>query len=67
MINAKRLRVEGEQHSIKSRMMCRAVRGAQFRLIYRYDADTITVISIELDFKGTKQTEDTARILNYLK
>ena len=46
-------------------MMCRAVNGAQFRLIYFYDGDKVEVLFIELYFKGDKERENTKRINDF--
>lgn len=52
--------------ALKVRMMCRAVRGAQFRVIYIYQAEKIEILFIEIYFKGDKENEDRERITDYL-
>jgi len=51
-----------DNHIMKMRMMCRAVRGSQFRLVYFYNGKNVEVLFIELYFKGNKEREDTKRI-----
>ena len=55
----------GDRYVLKMRMMCRAVKGAQFRLIYFYDGDKVEVLFIELYFKGDKERENTKRINDF--
>ncbi len=60
------LRHDGEtKYAMKMRMMCRAVRGSQFRLIYLYESELVTVLFIEMYFKGMKEREDKERIDRY--
>ncbi len=54
-----------EKYIIKMRMMCRAVKGSQFRLIYYYDGQIVEVLFIEIYFKGNKEKEDRERIEEY--
>lgn len=60
------LKQSGEVYIIKMRMMCRAVRGSDFRLIYKYDGINIEVVFIEIYYKGNKSREDIARYERYL-
>lgn len=57
------LKTDGaKNHIVKMRMMCRSVRGSQFRLVYFYNGQKVEVLFIEMYFKGDKEREDTARI-----
>ena len=56
------LKSQEEVYILKMRMMCRAVKGASFRLIYLYNQAKIELLFIEIYFKGIKQNEDTERI-----
>lgn len=56
------LKQEDEKYIMKIRMMCRSVRGSQFRVIYYYDGENIEISFIEIYFKGNKETEDAMRI-----
>lgn len=49
---------------VKVRMMCRAVKGSSFRLIYYYDGGNIQILFIEIYFKGNKNNEDRQRYEN---
>lgn len=51
----------------KVRMMCRSVRGSDFRVIYMYNGDSVELLFIEIYFKGDKKNEDRERIKEYLK
>ena len=55
----------GDRYILKMRMMCRAVKGAQFRLIYFYDGDKVEVLFIELYFKSDKERENIKRINDF--
>ena len=46
----------------KRRMMCRAVKGSEFRGIYYYDGSQIELMCLEIYYKGSKTTEDQKRI-----
>jgi len=46
----------------KARMMCRTVRGSSFRVIYMHDTKNVTLLFIEIYFKGTKENNDMERI-----
>lgn len=46
----------------KVRMVCRSVRGSDFRVIYMYDGGKIELLFIEMYFKGNKVNEDRKRI-----
>jgi len=52
---------------LKVRMMCRAVHGSQFRVTYAYQAQEVTVLFIEIYFKGNKENKDTIRVQNYFE
>lgn len=54
-----------DRYIIKMRMMCRAVKGSQFRIVYLYDGAKVEVLFIEVYFKGNKKREDTERIDNF--
>ncbi|MCB9812759.1 hypothetical protein H6778_03825 [Candidatus Nomurabacteria bacterium] len=57
------LKTDGaESHILKMRMMCRSVKGSQFRLIYFYDGQNVEVLFVEVYFKGSKEREDSERI-----
>lgn len=56
------LRKEGERFICKRRMMCRSVRGSEFRVIYHYDGESIELHYIEIYYKGNKESEDKNRI-----
>lgn len=55
-----------ERYILKMRMMCRAVKGSQFRLIYYYDGTKVEVLFIEIYFKGNKHREDAKRIRDFI-
>lgn len=59
--------IADERYIMKMRMMCRAVRGAQFRLVYLYsEIENITeILFIEIYFKGDKEREDLTRVDEY--
>lgn len=48
-------------------MMCRAVRGSSFRVIYMYDGEEIEILFIEIYSKNKKENEDKRRIDNIVK
>ena len=54
-------------HIFKIRMMCRAVRGSQFRVIYAYREKQIEILFVELYFKGKKENEDKERVREYFE
>lgn len=56
------LKHQDEKYILKTRMMCRAVKGSSFRVIYYYDGEIIELVFIEIYFKGKKESEDTKRI-----
>lgn len=58
------LKRDGDKYILKTRMMCRAVRGSSFRLVYFYYGEAVKVLFIEIYFKGIKETEDKKRIDN---
>jgi hypothetical protein len=52
---------------MKVRMMCRAIKGASFRIIYFYDGEKADMLFIEMYFKGNKVKEDRQRIEDLIK
>ncbi len=58
---------EGEKCICKRRMMCRAVKGSEFRVIYYDDGETIELVYLEICYKGNKETEDTTRMETFWK
>jgi len=56
---------ESDNKILKMRMMCRSVKGSQFRLVYFYSGTKVEVLFIELYFKGNKTRENTDRIDEY--
>lgn len=56
------LKQDGEKYILKVRMMCRAVRGASFRVIYYFDGKILELVFLEMYYKGNKEREDTERI-----
>lgn len=56
------LRQKDNKFILKTRMMCRTLKGSELRLIYFYDGDTIETVFIELYYKGDKDREDEKRI-----
>jgi mRNA-degrading endonuclease RelE of RelBE toxin-antitoxin system len=51
----------------KARMMCQYLRRGDFRLIYAYLPAESRIDFIQIYFKGDTETEDTARIKDYLR
>jgi len=47
-------------HVYKTRLMCRAVKGSGFRLVYLYDEDADTFVLIEIYYKGDQENETKA-------
>ena len=56
------LRREGDRCICKRRMMCRSVRGSEFRVLYYYDGTILELQYIEIYYKGSKETEDKRRV-----
>jgi mRNA-degrading endonuclease RelE of RelBE toxin-antitoxin system len=56
---------ESDNFIMKMRVMCRSVRGSQFRLVYFCNNKKLEVLFIELYYKGSKEREDTKRIDEY--
>ncbi len=56
------LKEDGKKYILKTRMMCRSLKSASFRLIYYYDGEKIELEFIEIYFKGNKESEDKERI-----
>ena len=54
-------------YAVKKRMMCRAVRGSQFRVTYLYKEDQAEILCTELFYKGNKEREDSTRINQYFE
>lgn len=46
----------------KTRMMCRSLRGASFRLIYLFDSEKKSMLFVEIYYKGEQENENQARI-----
>ncbi|MEX0919074.1 MAG: hypothetical protein WDZ85_03905 [Candidatus Paceibacterota bacterium] len=61
------IKQKDEAYILKIRMMCRAVKGASFRLVYFYDGKTVEVIFIEIFFKGRKSLPNQKRIKRMVK
>jgi hypothetical protein len=61
------LRQQGNKYLLKVRMMCRALKGSQFRVIYFYGGEKIELVFIEIYFKGKKEREDQPRIDEFWK
>lgn len=55
----------GDRYVLKMRMMCRSLKGSQFRLIYYYNGARVEVLLIEIYFKGNKELEDIERIRKF--
>ena len=53
---------KGNLYILKTRMMCRAVKSATFRVVYLYDADKNLIVFIEIFFKGVKNLPDRERL-----
>ncbi len=51
----------------KVRMMCRSIKGADFRVIYKYDCEKIELLFIEMYYKGDKANNDKSRVNDILK
>lgn len=56
---------EADNYIMKMRMMCRSVRGSQFRLVYFCNSKKVEVLFIELYYKSNKEKENTKRIEEY--
>lgn len=56
-----------EKHILKVRMMCRSIRGADFRVVYMYDGKNLELLFIEMYFKGDKENNDKNRIDDIVK
>jgi mRNA-degrading endonuclease RelE of RelBE toxin-antitoxin system len=54
--------IDQERYFLKVRMMCRSVRGADFRVVYMYDGEKLALLFIEMYFKGDKENNDKSRI-----
>jgi mRNA-degrading endonuclease RelE of RelBE toxin-antitoxin system len=57
----------GDRYFFKIRMMCRSVRGADFRVIYMFDGKNIELLFIEMYYKGEKENNDQTRIDDIIK
>ncbi len=51
----------------KVRLMCRSVRGSDFRVTYLYNGESIELLFIEMYFKGDKTLEDRSRLYDIVK
>jgi hypothetical protein len=58
------LKQDGRKVIMKKRMMCRAVKGAQFRVVYYYDGRQVDLSFIEIYYKGDKESENKDRVKN---
>ncbi len=47
---------------LKTRMMCRSVKGATFRVVYSYNQKYIEILFLEIYFKSNKDIENKQRI-----
>lgn len=56
------LKKDDEKCIMKIRMMCRSLKGADFRVIYYYDREVLELEFIEISFKGNKENEDRERV-----
>jgi mRNA-degrading endonuclease RelE of RelBE toxin-antitoxin system len=56
------LKEEGQKVICKRRMMCRSLKGSEFRVIYYSDGERMEVEHIEIYYKGVKSTENKNRI-----
>ena len=56
------LKREGDRCICKRRMMCRSVKGSEFRVIYYYDGKILELEYIEIYYKGNKEAEDKKRV-----
>lgn len=56
------LKEDGRIRICKRRMMCRAVKGSEFRIVYFHDGDAAELLHLEIFFKGDKANEDRQRI-----
>lgn len=56
------LRRKENRYILKTRMMCRVLKGAELRLIYYYDGNNVEVVFIEIYYKGDKGRENQKRI-----
>ena len=52
---------------IKARFFCRYLKGSSLRIIYGYKEKNASIDFIEIYFKGDKENEHQARIIEYLK
>ena len=61
------LKKEAQMYICKHRMMCRAVKGSEFRVVYFYDGKAFELLYLEIYFKGDKTTEDSKRVEAFWK
>ena len=61
------LKKKAHMRICKRRMMCRAVKGSEFRVIYFYDGKAFELLYLEIYFKGNKTTEDSKRVEAFWK
>jgi len=48
-------------------MLCRSVKGSEFRVVYFYDGEALELIYLEIYFKGDKATENSQRLEAFWK
>lgn len=56
-----------ELRIVKARLACKSLRDRSIRIIYAHHNDTLTFMYVEIYFKGNKENEDRARIVEYIK
>lgn len=56
------LKKEAHRCICKRRMMCRAVKGSEFRVVYFYDGKALELLYLEIYFKGDKPTQNSKRV-----
>jgi len=56
-----------EIHILKVRMMCRSVKGSDFRVVYMYNQKEIELLFIEIYYKSDKVNNDKKRIDDIIK
>ena len=61
------LKKEAHMCICKRRMMCRAVKGSEFRVVYFYEGKALELMYLEIYFKGDKTTEDSKRLEAFWK
>jgi mRNA-degrading endonuclease RelE of RelBE toxin-antitoxin system len=56
------LKEKGQKIICKRRMMCRSIKGSEFRVIYYFDGEQMELEHIEIYYKGVKTIENKKRI-----